>query len=37
MKWQKDKNGNIKKEAYDSSDAYTVALSYLKMNNYITS
>lgn len=37
MKWQKDKNDNIKKEAYDSSDAYTVGLSYLKMNNLVTS
>lgn len=37
LKWQKDKNGNIKKEAYDSSDAYTVGLSYLRMNDFITS
>jgi hypothetical protein len=37
LKWQKDKKGGIKKEAYDSSDAYTVGLSYLRMNNFVTS
>jgi len=33
--WLKDKNGELKKENFDMSDAYTVALSYMRMNNFI--
>lgn len=34
--WLKDKNGELKKENFDMSDSYTVALSYMKMKNLIS-
>jgi RNase H-fold protein (predicted Holliday junction resolvase) len=36
IEWQKDKNGNLKKEMFDASDAYCVSLAFMKKNNFIT-
>jgi RNase H-fold protein (predicted Holliday junction resolvase) len=36
IEWQKDKNGNLKKEMFDASDAYCVSLAFMKKNKFIT-
>jgi hypothetical protein len=33
VQWLYDKNGKLKKENFDMSDAYTVCLSYARMKN----
>ena len=36
INWLLDKKGELKKENFDMSDAYVVALSFMRMNNIIT-
>ena len=36
IKWQYDKNGKLKKECYDQSDAITCAIGYINMMNTLS-